>query len=220
MSTKLTEIHILRSVILCETGLHIGGSSQKIEIAGVDLPVVKHPITGEPYIPGSSLKGKMRSSLEKKLGKFGKNGTEPCGCGMKACLVCTIFGAHKNTNPSCGTTRILVRDAQLTEAQREKVRAIIKENRGTFLEVKTENIINRSTGTAEHPRDIERVPAGIEFDLEIVMQIYEGDPAEEFKRTVEQALDLVEQTYLGGMGSRGYGKVKFKDRKWTPEQEA
>lgn len=209
--TRLQSIYVLNTVILCETGLHIGGSEQKLEIAGIDLPIIKNPITGEPYIPGSSLKGKMRSSIEKKHGRLSNKNQDPCNCGKTDCPVCPLFGAHKNPRPQCGTTRILVRDAHLTKQARQELRDLVTKGE-PFLEVKTENIIDRKTGTAQHPRDIERVPAGTKFELEIVLQVYEGDDFERFKKTVKEALELVEQTYLGGMGSRGYGKVRFSNK--------
>lgn len=200
---------VISGKVRCETGLHIGGSTQEMEIGGVDLPVIKHPVTREPYIPGSSLKGKMRSELEKKYNKT-QNG-EPCGCGKDDCFVCRIFGPHKNTQHKLGPTRILVRDCPLSQKSRDEYNKLAKEKGIDFIEKKTENIINRLRGTAEHPRTQERVPAGAEFDLEIVLQIFDNDEESDLLNKVKEGLNLVQKSYLGGSGSRGYGKVKFYD---------
>lgn len=227
----------------CVTGLHIGGAAEQIEIGGVDLPIIKHPLTNEPYIPGSSLKGKMRSQLEKRsfrerIEKIDDNirelrakqmedrekrkiiekneryrrqiqDGEPCGCGLKSCQICTIFGPHKNTDHHLGTTRIIVRDAILTEESRQSYKSLIAEKGISFIEKKFENSVNRTTGTARDPRSQERVPAGAKFDFEIVLQIYENDDEKKIIDFVTEGLREVQQTYLGGFGSRGSGQVQF-----------
>lgn len=198
--------------IECVTGLHIGGSAEQIEIGGVDMPVIKHPITGEPYIPGSSLKGKMRSQLEKRDGKVSNNG-EPCGCAKEDCLICRLFGPHKNTRHNLGPTRLLFRDARLTEEKRAEYKKLLEEKGATYLEKKVENVINRKTGAAEHPRSQERVPAGAQFVFELVVQLYDVDNQSQIIEFVKNGLKEIEDTYLGGSGSRGSGQVKFKDLK-------
>ncbi|NLL99825.1 MAG: type III-A CRISPR-associated RAMP protein Csm3 [Tepidanaerobacter sp.] len=207
---KLKKIKVIKGRIFCETGLHIGGSQDEIEIGGVDLPVIKHPITKEPYIPGSSLKGKMRSTLERKYDKVTNKG-EPCGCGKEDCLICRVFGPHKNTSHSLGPTRILVRDSKLSQETRNEYKELAVKGGVLPLENKTENIINRLKGTAEHPRSLERVPAGSKFDMEIAVQIFEGDNEQDIIDFIKEGLLLVQETYLGGFGSRGSGKVKFQD---------
>lgn len=210
---KLIGHKVLTGTIKCESGLHIGGSQDQIEIGGVDLPIIKHPVNGEPYIPGSSLKGKMRSQLEKKLGKVSDRG-EPCGCGDAACLVCKVFGAHKNTRHRLGSTRILVRDAYLSKATREEYERLAREKGLSYIEKKTENVINRNTGTAEHPRSQERVPSGAEFDFEITLQLFDTDgDGTAIVDFVKDGLKLVQVSYLGGYGSRGSGKVSFNNMK-------
>ena len=100
---KLKEIVTFSGKIYCVSGLCIGGSSNSLEIGGIDREVIKNPITKEPYIPGSSIKGKMRSELEKRYGALKRERDkttnltekEPCGCGRRTCLICKIFGAHK-----------------------------------------------------------------------------------------------------------------------------
>ena len=202
---------VVTGTVRCETGLHIGGSAEEMEIGGVDLPVIKHPVSKEPYIPGSSLKGKMRSELEKKHNKT-ING-EPCGCGRDDCPICKIFGPHKNTRHTLGPTRILVRDCPLSNKSREEYNKLMKEKGIDYIEKKTENIIDRMKGTASHPRTQERVPAGAEFDLEIILQVFDTDNEVKSKEIVKEGLLLVQKSYLGGSGSRGYGKVRFSEIK-------
>lgn len=155
----------------------------------------------------------MRSQLERKYGSYDKFGQpdakgSPCQCGKTSCPVCTIFGAHFNQKADSAPTRIIVRDACLTDSFREQIRDLPPE-RGNYLEVKGENIINRNSGLAEHPRFMERVPAGASFDFEILLQILEGDNEKKLWSIVEEGLGLVEGSALGGSGSRGYGKVRF-----------
>lgn len=215
---KLKKIISFDGTIDCITGIAIKGTGNDLGIGGADSEVIKNPLTNEPYLPGSSLKGKMRSQLERKYGKIKekkiiKKGHEvykglPCGCGRKDCLVCTVFGAHFNTDAESAPTRIIVRDCPMTEAFREKVRNLPLE-RGNYLEVKGENIIDRKQGLAESPRFMERVPAGASFELHIKLQIFEGDDENRLRGFVEEGLRMVEDSCLGGSGSRGYGQVKF-----------
>jgi len=210
---KLTGHKIIKGKIVCKSGLHIGGSTDEMQIAGVDLPIIKHPISGEPYIPGSSLKGKMRNELEHQEGKFGgRNDDEPCGCGREDCLVCRVFGPHKNVRHSLGPTRILVRDAYFSDTTREEYASIMREKGVSYIEKKTENVIDRKTGTAMHPRTLERVPAGAVFDMELTLRLFEMDAqGDALIEHVKEGLRLVEKSYLGASGSRGSGQVKFED---------
>lgn len=210
---KLTGYNVITGTLICETGLHIGGSAEQIEIGGVDLPIIKHPISGEPFVPGSSLKGKMRSQLEKELGKFSVNG-EPCGCGEQDCLICKVFGPHKKPKHNLGSTRVLVRDAYFNAITKAKYEQLAKEKGLSYLEKKTENLVLRTTGTAKDPRSQERVPSGAEFDIEIVIQVYDADGnGKTLIDFVKKGLNHVRNSYLGGFGSRGSGKVNFKDMK-------
>lgn len=208
---KMKKICKYEGTIKLITGLAIKGASSELNIGGADSEVIKNPITGEPYIPGSSLKGKMRSQLEKVKGlKLGEKDKflKPCGCGKKDCPICVLFGAHMNTKADSAPTRIIVRDCVLTEESRKIIRDMPIE-RGGYLELKAENLIKRDKGTADAPRFMERVPAGLEFDMEILLQVFEDDNEKEMKENIEKALELVECSYLGGSGSRGYGQVKF-----------
>ena len=191
------------------TGLAIGGSSTDVVIGGIDNNVIKTS-EGVPYIPGSSLKGKMRSLLE--LAE--KEGI--CECGKSDCEICVIFGTGANKrSPETGPTRLLVRDAHLNKEIKEKMEnkeGEFKELELTYTEGKWENRIERLTSKAEHPRQMERVPAGAEFDFSMVFNILEKEDLNRFKKLIT-AINLLEDDYLGGSGSRGYGRIKFSEFK-------
>jgi CRISPR-associated protein Csm3 len=206
---RKTGYHEITGVIHCLSGLRIGGSDELLQIGGTDLTCIKHPVTLKPYIPGSSLKGKMRSEQEQKLGKFGgRDNSEPCGCARTDCLVCRVFGPHKKAKHDLGPTRIVVRDAACTQ--------------GGETELKSENVIDRKTGTALHPRKVERVVAGSQFSLRIGIQVWDfdkdvqlngkkgGDALVEF---VQEGLRALQQTGLGSGISKGSGEIQFRDLK-------
>jgi CRISPR-associated protein Csm3 len=206
---------IITADILALTGLHIGGSGAGLEIGGVDKAVIRNPLTKQPYIPGSSLRGKMRSQTEKRLGKPQNNKIAQVTihtCKKEeeykangGCVVCHVFGVPAEIGYS-GPTRLLVRDVSLTPASAEALDKANTELR--YAEIKTEVAIDRVTSAAT-PRSLERVPAGAVFGpAELVFGIYEKADYERLK-TVIEAMQLVEDDYLGGAGSRGSGKVKF-----------
>ncbi len=207
MPGKLSHYKVIRGTLTCETGLRIGGSKEDIEIGGMENPIIRHPITDLPYVPGSSLKGKVRSLLEHKHGKIGQNG-QPCGCGQ--CEICRVFGPHKNVRHTLGPTRVLFRDGSLTKQSQDVLEKARIEKGIAYAEVKTENLVNRSTGTAEHPRTVERVPAGTQFTFEVALRVFDGDNEKAHLALVEEGLTLLQQDYLGASGSRGYGKVRLE----------
>lgn len=216
---KLKNYKILKGKIICLTGLHIGGSSEKIEIGGIDNPIIRDPITDLPYIPGSSIKGKMRALLEWKYGKVSTDG-EVHKCKQKDCFICKIFGSSAGEETMAGPTRLIVRDAYLTDESKEKLKKLKEEKGLPYAEEKTENTINRISAKA-NPRHMERVPAGIEFNFEIVYRIFEDDENdkndEESFKYVEEAIELLQKDCLGGSGSRGYGKIKIEISNSTNE---
>lgn len=199
---KLLKKIFINTTITAETGLHIGGSNMGMEIGGADSPVLRDPVSNIPYIPGSSLKGKMRSLLEKMNGKWGKEGG-PCECGE--CEICRVFGvsAHKAKSPS----RLQVRDAFMVAESRQKLEHSSNTDM-PYSEVKTEVVIDRVTSKAM-PRQIERVPAGTSFNAELILNIYDGDNEQAFLSLIEKGIRLLADDYLGGSGTRGYGKVSF-----------
>jgi len=197
-----------------KTGLHIGGNTENFEIGGMDNPVIRDPITNRPYIPGSSIKGKMRSLYEWELKKISSNG-EVHSCknteDAKNCVICTLFGTSGSEEIKIGPTRLLVRDAFLTPESATQMSEM--ETTAEFVEWKKENVINRLTGTAKSPRDIERVPKGAEFQIQLVYSMYNGFNINERDNLehVIHCLALLEDDALGGYGSRGSGLIKFKD---------
>lgn len=213
--------YIIKADLRCLTGLHIGGTVEGFEIGGMDNPVIKDPITGYPYIPGSSLKGKKRSLMEWAKGKvrFGtdKRGNPTgsvCNCGSCDCDICIVFGceAEHSTQP----TRITIRDAFPTERTIQMWEENLGEN--IYTEVKTENVIDRLTSAA-NPRSMERVPANSVFEVEIIFDIYHPDDLEKMK-IIFEAMNLLEDSSLGGSGSRGSGKVKFENFNITKRKVA
>jgi CRISPR-associated protein Csm3 len=219
----------LRFKIETVTGLHIGGSDTGIEIGGVDKTVIREPLTHRPYIPGSSLRGKMRSLTEKYEGlkqnqKIGQGYIHSCGGDARspeekrqaareyrACDLCQVYGVPGERDFAT-PTRLIVRDVHLSDQEAARIAAIRTEL--PFTEVKTEVSIDRVTSAA-NPRQIERVPAGVAFGpAEMVYSIYGGDgfdPRQDIARfaTVVRGLQFLEDDYLGGSGSRGAGKVRL-----------
>jgi CRISPR-associated protein Csm3 len=197
-----------------ETGLHIGGAEGSLSIGGVDNVVIRDALSGQPYIPGSSLKGKMRSQMEKFHGlpqnrRIGQVRIHTCQSqdAYADCVVCHIYGVPGEMDFST-STRLVVRDVQLTE---ESVEALNQAKTDLpFSEVKWEAAIDRVTSAAT-PRQMERVPAGAVFGpAELVYSVYEPADVARFEYVVE-GMQLLEDDYLGGSGSRGSGKVAFRD---------
>ena len=205
---KLEEKIRITGTITTITGLHIGGSKNTMQIGGLDNTVIKTP-NGVPYIPGSSLKGKMRSILVKKISDSKNEHDDPIEIQM-------LFGYQgRNRDESKNIqekepqiSRLIFRDAYLNET---KFQETFKESSlaTDFTEEKYENVIDRKSGKAQHPRQMERVPSGAVFDFEIIMDIYEGDDKDEMLKMLEQAFALLEDDYLGEV-ARGYGKVKIE----------
>ncbi|MBO4379952.1 MAG: type III-A CRISPR-associated RAMP protein Csm3 [Muribaculaceae bacterium] len=181
------------------TGLHIGGNKESVEIGGIDNPVIKIATKkNQPYIPGSSLRGKMRCLLEQA------DGADNVGGSAK---VNKLFGITESKDRKGLPSRLVVRDAMLC-----KDSALKLENSGLdmpYTEGKWENVIKRVEGTAENPRLTERVPAGAIFDVEFIINVFEEDDEAALKNLLKEGMDLLEADYLGGNGSRGYGQVKF-----------
>jgi CRISPR-associated protein Csm3 len=208
---KLLKHVSVTASLVCKTGLHIGGTEAGMAIGGAEGPIIKDS-KGRPYIPGSSLKGKIRSMLEYKY-KRGEDGS-PYGCGLdlNTCPVCTIFGPHRNVRHQLGPTRIIVRDASLSEKSLRDWEAARSEGQD-FTETKTETMIDRNTGMAYRGslRTQERVNAGTEFQLSITLRIFEGDSEDRITGLVKEGIDFINKDYLGGSGTRGYGWVEVKD---------
>lgn len=215
---RLKHIKRLSGQILVVTGLHIGGARESIEIGGMDNPIIKDPVTHDPYIPGSSLKGKMRSILEIALGKIHPKG-DPYESSDEKCPISRVFGST-NDEVQYGPTRIVVRDARLNRPETAKALKLDNElfPYTDIIEEKTENRINRIQGKAEHPRQQERVIPNTRFDFEILYKVYDvngddGATDEELFQHVRNALTMIELDYIGGNGTRGCGQIRFINQK-------
>lgn len=193
--------------IKLETGLHIGASNAFAAIGAVDSPVIKDPITNLPIIPGSSLKGKMRTLLARSYNQeLAKNPQED------ALIISRLFGNSKDVKRgemSYKIGRLIFRDAYLINKDE-----LEEKGARNITEVKFENTIDRITAMAT-PRQIERAIRDSRFGFELIYEINHLADKEilEDVQAIRDGLKLLEFDYLGGSGSRGYGKVKFKQLK-------
>src|ERR1700683_2167369 len=185
---KLIGKLIVEGDVVCQTGLHIGAGKGSLEIGGADNPVVKDAF-GLPYIPGSSLRGKVRSLLENAMGL-----TSPAELvyvskrrGQEVRIhqsdrpddeICLLFGRSPGRvervegesieTRAASPARLTVYDAPL---EQESITAQMRENLDDEItEVKSENAIDRITSQA-NPRTLERVPAGARFKVRLVVDV-------------------------------------------------
>lgn len=239
--TAQTKLKLIGKLILagelhCETGLHIGAGKGSLEIGGADNPVVKDAF-GLPYVPGSSLRGRLRSLLESAMGM-----TQPSELvylskrrGQEVRIhqsdrpddeICLLFGRNPGRmervqgeafeGRSASPARLAVYDAPLIQ---ESITAQMRENLDDEItEVKSENAIDRITSQA-NPRTLERVPAGARFKVRMVLDVLcEEDKA--LAARLIGGLRLLEDDALGGGGSRGSGRVRFGGLSLTWRGEA
>ena len=196
------------------TGLHIGGSKENVEIGGIDNPVIKLASKdGQPYIPGSSIKGKMRCLLEQAHGSVNVGDNE---------VINNLFGFAPNKagdERDSIPSKVIVRDAMLTDESAKALRECDSLDM-PYTENKFENVIDRVRGVAEHPRQSERVPAGAQFNLEMIVNVWDDDNENDLMALLKKAMNMLENDYLGGSGSRGYGQIKFGDIKKTELSDA
>jgi CRISPR-associated RAMP protein, csm3 family len=212
---KLTNIVEIKAKLVLQTGLHIGAGDSEMHIGGIDNSVIKHPLTQSPYIPGSSLKGKIRTLLEWRSGAVQNNPLTLKDVSKnpeEVKNILRLFGISGDTKNSeqevaeIGVSRLAFWDCALNEDWEKAIR----DDNQLLTEAKSENTIDRITSTAGNPRQTERVPAGAEFDFKLMLRQFEGDKPE-LLDLVLKGLKLLELDSLGGSGSRGYGKVKFTE---------
>ncbi len=215
---QLKEMKQITGKIVLKSGLHIGAGDTEMKIGGTDNTVVKHPHTLEPYIPGSSLKGKIRSLLELRTGLMGETGGRPLSYSVvngaegdvksDALKILKLFGTSGADEEASvlGPTRCSFADCPLDTKWKEKAAL----EHIPFTEVKPENSINRISGTAENPRFTERVPAGTEFRFALTLKLMHEDEGDDLETTLLEGMKLLEMDALGGNGSRGYGRVEFR----------
>lgn len=217
---QLNNIQTLCATLVCETGLHIGGGDTELQIGGIDSAVVRHPLTRQPYIPGSSLKGKLRSLLEWRAGVVGETEGKVLSHQVyqhlkdaqkqaQALKILQLFGVSGGDKLSAeqaqqvGPTRLSFWDCEFDQDW-------LKQQGGRVqTEEKAENCIDRISGVALHPRFIERVPAGSRFAFRLTVRQLDGD-SPDLLDTLLAGLKMLELDGLGGSISRGYGKVRFE----------
>jgi len=204
---QLTGRIFLTFDIKTKSGLHIGGSDEGISIGGVDKTVIRDTITNQPYIPGSSLRGKIRSLTEKYLGleqnnKIGRIYIHTCGANARtdaekaqakkdyqACAVCQIYGVPGEMDFST-PTRLIARDTQMSDDDVKKLQKLRTDL--PFTEVKTEVAIDRVTSAAS-PRQMERVPAGVVFGpAEMVYSLYEVSGCDSQKTDLDRGSKITQ----------------------------
>ena len=198
MKTILDKI-IIKAELKLLTGMHIGKSNDFAPIGAVDSVVITDPLTKQPIIPGSTLKGKLRTMLAKletegpSLKKHDKDNE----------IIKRLFGA---SSPEIVESRLQFYDIFLNNAEELKN----KEMDLTYTEIKFENTINRITAVA-NPRQLERVPAGAKFDFKLVYNCEDDSDLEEDIENLAKALKMIQLDYIGGSGTRGYGKIAFSN---------
>lgn len=201
---KLTEKIFISGRIVAVTGLHIGGSKTALDIGGIDLNVIKTP-DGIPFIPGSSLKGKLRSLIARQYGSMDIKDDR------RFPVIVELFGDAQDREASGLPSRVIVRDAFLDLRLFRELG--FPDLDLEYTEGKWENAIDRISGAAKKGslRQLERVPAGASFDFEIIYNAFDDDQKQTHLEEIVQAMHQLEDDYLGGHGSRGYGKIRFDD---------
>ena len=186
---------LIQCDLVVRTGMHIGGSSAFSAIGAVDSPVVRDPYTGYPIVPGSSLKGKLRTLLARSRCQDIENMPD---FDQDDEVILRLFGSSEPVRRS----RLQFADAFLSNADKLA-------NVGV-TEVKTENAISRANSVA-NPRQIERVIAGAKFAVRIVYEVTDPDQIHEDLALLAKGMNLLQMDYLGGHGSRGSGRVSLKN---------
>ncbi len=212
---KIKEYKITLKVI---SGLYIGAGDSNVRIGGVDNEFIKHPVSKRPFIPGSSLKGKIRSLLEYDAGILKIDDKDGNVFTVKDYIDCKdenqqqairrvlmLFGAFGNDySKEIGMTRLSFSDLELAEKYRD--------NPMDTLEIKAETAIDREEGSAKTGslRFTERVVEGVEFKGTISMKVFDGDKETDLEETLFKGIKLLMLDTLGGSGSRGYGRIEIK----------
>lgn len=215
---RLIEHIEVEGVMRVVTGLRIGAGGSSIEIGGLDNPILRDPVTRIPYVPGSSVKGKLRSLIEVnkyRIGEFlePRATTGPCGCG--GCVACWLFGCGDVKNAS-EPTRLIFRDCKMHEESIGRLEPLLAE--GIFYsEVKAEVTMDRTSGKVggAGPRSMDRIAADTKLTFRITCRVLEGDRVAEMKAALAHALTLLEAEGLGGSVTRGYGEVQFEELTWA-----
>lgn len=195
---------IITGKIKLITGLHIGTSGDFSSIGAVDNIVIRDTVTNKPMIPGSSLKGKMRYLLSRT--KYSETSLQIEDIKKEDIRIKRLFGSSEPIISS----RLQFQDMLLSDESIERFKNVDFDLPHT--EIKYENTINRGTGVA-NPRQQERVPAGSEFSLKLVYNIENLEELKEDMENLSLMMEVLEDDYLGGHGTRGYGRIKFQNLK-------
>ena len=201
---KLKDYASLTATLKLKSGLHIGTGERPER--GEPLPVMESPRTKLPYIPGSSLKGKMRCLLELTYGRKETDPRDegsPCWCGR--CQICLLFGSGSSVK-TYEPTRLIFRDCYLTKQSEEVFEKVeLEEKPG----VRIDRVTGKAAGGALFP--MARIPEGVEFNFEISTRVFDSDNKEALRRWLAAGLYLMEQDAIGGSGTRGSGHIEFNN---------
>lgn len=193
----------ISAVLKLETGLHIGSATDFAPIGGVDAPFIRDPLSKQPIIPGSSIKGKLRTLLARR---YAKNYTLP-KIENDPEEIQRLFGAGARRGYDARNSRLQFIDLKMTD---ESFRRFSNLDLDTYIgEIKFENTIDRVT-CVTNPRQIERVPAGAEFDFRLIYNVEDPAQVNEDMQILADGFELLQLDYLGGSGSRGYGRISFR----------
>ncbi|MEM2841530.1 MAG: CRISPR-associated RAMP protein Csx7 [Candidatus Bathyarchaeia archaeon] len=196
---KLEERVIINGTLTLLTPLHIGSPKTEIDLEKVDMPVLKDT-QGQPYIPGSSLKGKIRSEAERIARKEGKTVCTPPNtkkmCGTitpnNLCICCRIFGtAGENMSVA---SKVRFRDAY------PHARVIETMTRAGIAMDRERGVVAQGALYS-----IEAIPQGTRFGFEMVTE----NLAKDEWKLLKAAINSFADAGLGGSVSRGMGKVKL-----------
>lgn len=233
---SIKKIIEFKGTMTVKSGVHIGGTNEGTKVGGCDNPVIRNPLTNDPYIPGSSIKGVLRSTAEKMPAYAYKiRDGKPCGCGQRDCIVCKLFGAHMNKKPESGEPRLIIRDMNMNRDFLDNL-FTSGGNRSDLTEIKTSTMIDRRTNMAytgddsnsndnkkDNKKDskkggslrsMERVVAGVVFDCYFTLKIMDKDNEEELINFFKKCISIVEATGIGGKVTSGSGQVEF-DIDWN-----
>ncbi|MDR0979073.1 MAG: type III-A CRISPR-associated RAMP protein Csm3 [Lachnospiraceae bacterium] len=183
------------------TGMHIGAGEDISTIGAVDSEVVRDPITHKTMIPGSSLKGKLRALLSRAM----------VNEEVEQTIIDRLFGNDKAQK----CARLQFVDSVLAEKSAEELNR--KNLELSYTEIKYENTIDRITLKGKHPRQIERAVKGSRFNVEFVYTLENEEELEKDLSTLKKGINLLELDYIGGSGTRGYGRIKFVFSSFEPQ---
>jgi len=202
MFEKLHERFIFSGILEAVTPLHIGSGKPELEIGQVDMPILRDP-DGQPYIPGSSLKGRVRAEAERIARERGMEICNP----PNTRNMCGTIKRNQSPEEFCICCRIFGTAGDVSVASKVKFRDAYPVGKVETLLERTGIAIDRKKGTVARGAlyTIEAVPAGVKFGLEIVADNLSDDEL----RLLLAALKSVEDSALGGSSSRGFGKVKI-----------